>query len=224
MNTSGKILAGLVLLNAAAGAAADAPPQPAYDVTITNISKSSQFTPILAATHRSALHFFTLGEPASEGLALMAEGGDTSVLESEVTATGGVIDTANSADVLGMPPLLFAGDSVTLTLSGRPSQSRFSMAAMILPTNDNFVALDNVALPRFGSRIYYALGYDAGSEMNDELCISIPGPTCGGEGFSEAGGEGFVHVASGIHGIGDLPAETYDWRNPIARVVIRRVR
>lgn len=79
------------------------------------------------------------------------------------------------------------------------------MAAMILPTNDSFVALDSVALPLWGSRTYYAKSYDAGSENNDELCASIPGPQCGGDGeFTAVDGEGFVYISNGMHGIGDL--------------------
>jgi hypothetical protein len=32
-----------------------------------------------------------------------------------------------------------------------------------------------------------------------------------------------VHIHSGIHGIGDLRPEHFDWRNPVARITIRRV-
>ena len=71
--------------------------------------------------------------------------------------------------------------------------------------------------------------YDAGSEPNDELCAKIPGPACGGEGGSpDASGEGYVHIHihihAGIQGIGDLTSADYDWRNPTARIVIKRVK
>lgn len=218
-------LALMMLVVSSVGAHADGRRAPVYEVTITNLTKASQFTPILAATHNNSIAYFELGEPASEGLALMAEDGNVGVLAAELTATGGVIDAANSADVLGSPPLLFAGDSVTLELTGSRRSTVFSLAAMILPTNDSFVALDSVRLPWWGSRTYYALGYDAGSEPNDEWCANIPGPTCGGVGASpDEGGEGFVHVANGIQGIADVSAATYDWRNPVAKVVIKRVR
>lgn len=197
---------------------------PVYEVTITNITKASQFTPILAATHRPSIAYFELGQPSSPGLALLAEGGNPAELANELTGTGKVIDTANSADVLGTPPLLFAGQSVTLKLEGRRNRTRLSFAAMILPTNDSFVALNSVRLPRYGKKTFYALGYDAGSEPNDEWCANIPGPLCGGEGDSpSAGGEGHVHIANGIQGIGDVNSATYDWRNPVAKVVVRRL-
>lgn len=198
---------------------------PVYEVTITNITKSVRFTPILVATHRPSISFFELGAPAGDELALMAEDGATGPLAEALAATGKVIDTANSADVLPAPPLLGAGESVTVTLEGANRRVRLSMAAMLLPTNDSFMALNGVSLPRRGSRVYYALGYDAGSEPNDEFCMDIPGPTCGGVGASpEAGGEGHVHIANGIHGGADLNPSVYDWRNPVARIVVKRVR
>ncbi|UCH79733.1 MAG: hypothetical protein JSW20_08215 [Nitrospiraceae bacterium] len=71
--------------------------------------------------------------------------------------------------------------------------------------------------------MYLSPGYDAGSEVNDELCSSIPGPFCGGAGLGEEDGEGYVHINDGIHGIGDVPEDIFDSRNPVARVVIERV-
>jgi hypothetical protein len=95
---------------------------------------------------------------------------------------------------------------------------------MLVPTNDAFVAVNAVDISG-GSVNVRALAYDAGTEANDELCANIPGPpnVCGGEGFnaSRKNAEGFVHVHRGIHGIGDLNAAVYDWRNPVARVSIR---
>lgn len=102
---------------------------------------------------------------------------------------------------------------------------------MLIPTNDAFVALNGVDLPRnFEPVTFDAIAYDAGTEINDELCASIPGPNfieCGGPGGGgapAAGAEGYVHVHAGIHGVGDLNEARRDWRNPTARVVVRRVR
>jgi hypothetical protein len=48
---------------------------------------------------------------------------------------------------------------------------------------------------------------------------------CGGEGGSPGVGEGYVHIHTGIHGIGDLlTAAMYDWRNPVAEITIRRTK
>jgi hypothetical protein len=36
-------------------------------------------------------------------------------------------------------------------------------------------------------------------------------------------GEGYVSIHAGIHGIGDLMSKDHDWRNPVAKVSIKRV-
>ena len=118
--------------------------------------------------------------------------------------------------------LLGPGHTVTIKVRAHGA-NRVSLAAMLVPTNDAFVALNSVRAPHKGSVTYTAVAYDAGSEPNDEMCVNIPGP-CGGEGLSmDVDGEGFVHVHAGIHGIADLKAADYDWRNPVARVTIKRV-
>ncbi len=38
-----------------------------------------------------------------------------------------------------------------------------------------------------------------------------------------AGGEGYVHINRGIHGIGDLAPDVYDWRNSVAKITVTRV-
>ena len=98
---------------------------------------------------------------------------------------------------------------------------------MLVPTNDGFTGVADVEVPE-GNHVLvlHVPAYDAGTEANDELCAHIPGPptVCTGEGFnpSRAGAESFVHVHRGIHGVGDLNAATFDWRNPVARIVIKR--
>ena len=80
-----------------------------------------------------------------------------------------------------------------------------------------------------GTLTLFSPAYDAGSERNDELCASIPGPffgECGGPGGggSPAGDEeGYVHVHAGMHGIGNFNASKRDWRNPVAKITIRRI-
>ena len=93
------------------------------------------------------------------------------------------------------------------------------------------VSLNAVQLPYPGwpAQRYIAIAYDSGSEVNDELCTSIPGPffaECGGSGGGAKvnGGEGFVHVHRGVHGVGDLKPNARDWRNPVAEVRVRLVR
>jgi hypothetical protein len=109
-------------------------------------------------------------------------------------------------------------------------KSRLSVAAMLIPTNDASFALNDVAGP-LGPRTlsFVSPAYDSGSEVNDELCASIPGPSfaeCGGPGGGAqvvGGEEGYVHIHRGIHGVGDLVESERDWWNPVARIEVRKV-
>lgn len=190
-----------------------------YEVTVTNITRGESFTPILAATHKRSVAFFDLGTPASTQLADLAESGNIAPLNELLESLPNkVADTTSSAG------LLLPGQSVTLTIETDASANRLSLAAMLIPTNDTFTSLNSVKLPKRGSRTYFARAYDAGSEPNDEMCANIPGPACGGEGASpEVDGEGYVHISAGIHGEGELAASVYDWRDAVARVIVKRV-
>ena len=94
----------------------------------------------------------------------------------------------------------------------------------MIPTNDTFIALNGVNVPWGYRRITkYVTAYDAGSELNDELCASLPGPGCGGDpGPDSDNGEGYIYVSNGIRGVGDLDADLRDFNNPVARITIRR--
>ena len=188
-----------------------------YEVTITNITPGQTFTPILAVTHKASIGVFELGKSASPELATLAESGNVVPLSDLLDgAPRQVLDQTTGSGLLG------PGESVTLSIQGNRRYNRLSLAAMLIPTNDTFVALNSVPLPKWRGT-EYALAYDAGSEMNDEDCSNIPGPYCGGAAISDEDGEGFVHVSNGIHGGADLDPTVFDWRSPIAKVSIRRV-
>ena len=46
-----------------------------YEVTITNLTPGQSFTPQMVLTYRGEASIFELGEPASEALEMLAEGG-----------------------------------------------------------------------------------------------------------------------------------------------------
>ncbi len=203
-----------------------------YKVTITNLTNSITFTPILVASHKKGLApLFVLGEPASSDMTEIAEGGAIGSLAATLMANPEVEDVNST----GMPPagLLLPGASVTVTVSAEKGAKHISIASMMLPTNDGFIALNGVKAPKKGSVTYYSPGYDAGTEINDEDCANIPGPTCGGEGLSpDTDGEEYVHIHRGMHGIGNstdasvtfLAEDVYDWRNPVAKITITRMK
>lgn len=230
MNISKTLIAGSILLSAVAYAGDNdngnhngngSPAPHTYAVTITNITSGQVFTPMLVATHTADMSFFELGAAPSSELADLAEGGATGGLQTLLDSLPDrVMDTNTSGTTPNGDPLLDPGESVTIYITGNRDYNRLSLAGMLLPTNDTFVAVDSMPLPR-DHAAGLALAYDAGSEMNDELCINIPGPQCGGTPFSAGLAEGFVHISHGISGEGDLAASEYDWRNPVARVTVR---
>ena len=186
-----------------------------YEVSITNATANHVFTPTLIVTHAGGVSLFKVGEKASDGLAHQAETGDPTMILAETQGRNGVFDTVIGGFVSGG-----ATGSFYITA---PRRAHLSLTAMLATTNDAFVALNNVRLPK-KSVTYYARIYDAGSEANNELCEFIPGPPCdaGNEGAID-GSEGFISISNGIHGIGNLSAEHLDWNNPGAVVTITRM-
>ncbi len=194
-----------------------------YEVTITNLTPGQTFTPQLLVTHPPDIRLFRLGEPASDELEILAEGGDTQPLSEAVAGVATEVKTVDG--------LLGPGESVSMTITGIPGSDLLSVAAMLIPTNDTFVALNGLRLPENGGIGRSLPAFDAGTEVNDQSCQHIPGPRCGGEGFSDETGEGFVHIGNGFHSIGDhdddgfevLGPQEYDWRNFVARITVRLV-
>jgi hypothetical protein len=199
-----------------------------FGVTVTNLTRGQTFTPVLVASHRKGVHLFTLGSAASPELATLAEEGNVGPLTNLLLASPEVFDVTNS----GPPPGGFVppGQSKTVMVRTRGNFDHISVAAMLIPTNDGFFALNGAKGPSgHQSLTLFSPAYDAGSERNDELCASIPGPffaECGGPGGGArvGDGEGYVHIHAGIHGIGNMNEAERDWRNPVAKISIRRVR
>ena len=210
------ILCSSVLL-AGSAYASDDDDMKTYEVTVTNLTRGTNFTPIFAAAHKKHHKLFKLGEAVSAGVADMAEGG----------ATGGLPAELHTNYYTSHDALLGPGESVTLTLTAGEDFKYLSLASMMLPTNDGFLAVNAMKLPKKGKAKYVmSPAYDAGSEANDELCENIPGPTCGGTPFSgfDESDEGYAHIHAGIHGIGDLEASDYDWNNPVAKIMIKAIK
>ena len=194
-----------------------------FEVTVTNLTRGQQFTPILVASHKAGVRLFELGTPASPQLKTLAEEGNVAPMTALLQGNPDVLHVVNSGGLLN------PGQSVTQRVRTRGNFDNASVAAMLIPTNDAFFAVNDAEGPDEDEFItVFSPAYDAGTERNDETCASIPGPNfieCGGPGGGGApsGGEGYVHIHAGIHGVGNLIPALRDWRNPVARITIRRV-
>jgi hypothetical protein len=186
-------------------------------VAITNVTRGQVVSPPLLVTHRPGLSLFEPGAPAGEALAALAEDGSAALLAAVLEGDPAVFDVVTGEAPI--PP----GETLVLEIRYRGRYNRLSAAGMLVSTNDAFFALEAAPIPFGAWGSFPADAYDAGSEANNEDCGFIPGPPCGNPGVRETdGAEGFVHVHGGVHGIGDLPAEDFDWRNPVVEIRILR--
>jgi len=187
------------------------------EVKITNLSAKVVLTPPIVAASRGQITVFQLTRPASAALEMLAEGGSTDDLA--------IMFEDHHASVAQATEPILPGQTLTLYVYGT-RYARISLASMILPTNDGFVALNSKRIRPYGTTTTYLPAYDAGTEMNDEDCGNIPGPlSCGGgEGYNEDPGEGFVYPHPGTHGEGGIFAEVYSWADPVAMVTTRIVK
>ena len=155
----------------------DGPPQ--YTVFIENNS-NQPLGPVVAATHATGVVVWEEGQLASSGMGTLAETGDIAELFSELQAQSKVTDVVSARipmpsqgrvvprfapGTVGGPDLV---DNQRITITAQ-SGDLISLASGLLGTNDGFWGLDAVALPESGSLIYFARGYDAGTEENNEL-------------------------------------------------------
>jgi len=81
-----------------------------FEVTIFNITKSQNFTPLLLATHHGSVSLFTPGRTASLELEILAEGGDTMPLQELLDGNPDVLNTVSTDG------LLLPGQSVTVEI------------------------------------------------------------------------------------------------------------
>jgi hypothetical protein len=207
-----------------------------WTVSITNATNGTYFTPFVVAAHGDHTDVFQVGEPASLDVQRVAECGDI----------GGVVDSLTAAhadlDVNPAGGRLAPGMTTTAVLNPAPWQDRLSVIAMLIPTNDGFVGLDAIRVPKVPGTYTYAVnGYDAGTEANDEVLDTsgcapgmpgIPGdPTglagTGGTGVATADYNTYVHIHPGVvgdldpdGGPSDLDPSVHDWNNPVGYVTV----
>ena len=226
-----KLLATLAVLASASTNAAQ------LDIEITNLTRGSFFTPLLVAAHAPGEQIFAPASPASANLQAMAEGGDISGLVADMTAINATL-VSNPAEGLLVPG---ASTSTSLNTDDAPDNTRLSVVAMLLPSNDGFMGLNAVAIPEApGTYVFNVNAYDAGTEGNDEIIGSgapgeagypAPPPVAATSGTGGTGvnaeAEGFVHIHRGVLGDTDLQAGPSDinslvhrWLNPVVRVVV----
>lgn len=181
-------------------------------ISLTNISSTVFTPPIFALCNKRMTPIATIGKPASDLLEPLAEGGDTSGLAG--------LFADNNCSTASHPAPVLPGETITVEL---PKGKYLHMASMLLPTNDGFIFTSGYKvrkIARWGS--LRLKSYDAGTEINDELCANIPGPQCGGEPFNATRlDNNFVRPHAGIQGFADVSSQTYSWGDPVAIIKVK---
>jgi hypothetical protein len=185
-------------------------------VKITNLTKGVLLTPPIIAITKKMDKLVKPGMQASLEIEKIAEGGDTSDLALRLISEGEFVIEHDAP----IPP----GEMVEIELGGVRS-GYLSIVSMLLPTNDGFVILNSMKIADlFKKKVVYLHAYDSGTEENDEICDNIPGPQCGGNGYVEGGGEGYVYPHPAIHGEADLSVKLYNWSDPVAMVSVEGIK
>ena len=239
MSEKAKLLAAVALLGALA-VPASVPASPAtstYRVTISNLTDSQPFSPPVAATHQKAIRMFQVGKLSSDELERIAEDGDEVPMFARFSASDKVTQAVDVGQPITRMGTSFGGftDSATFEINAAPGD-KFSIATMLICTNDGFLGLDAVKLPREGSLTYLLSSYDAGTEQNTEQSVDLVDP-CSALGPTPLPGDpdgnrdaevdtvppDVIAHHPGIAGVGELSPEAHGWSDPVAQVVVERI-
>ncbi len=220
-----------------------------YEVSITNLTNAAFLSEPVVAIHKHGFKLFELGQVNnSPGLEVVAETGSPGVLVDELSVNA---DVSTVRYMMGTAPNggLIPGETVTETFEASKGFSHVSVYAMIAPSNDAFVSANAIHGPRKGKSVtIFSPAYDAGTEANNERCDTTPGGVTPGDPDSipvpppmrpvicvfnptipfpaglqnQVGGP--VLISRGFQGVGDLNPAMFDWRNPTAKIVIKRIK
>ncbi len=201
-----------------------------FEVNVVNLTAGQPFSPLALVAHEAGYTAFVVGEPASSGLELLAEGGDNAEFLTEAADQDAVLMTASAGGPL--PP--GATETMMMVLAEDEAEMAYVSAfTMLVNSNDAITAARGIALGAMevgDAMSVTTIGYDAGTEANSELAGTIPGPADGGEGLNTArddtedavrGHPGVLTIDDGL--TSSVLAEIHRWDNPVARVTVSRI-
>jgi hypothetical protein len=160
-----------------------------FEITVRNTSSGAFqgfLTPVAWAVHDFVTRQHEVGMPASPALEALAEDGDASGFAAAMAALPGTRAAGVQALAVGAsaPGPIGPGESYQFTVEATTNMHHLSLATMVVPSNDTYLALDRVPLldgagqPRLPAAINGDLArvlgaFDAGTEANQ---IGAAGP------------------------------------------------
>ena len=185
-----------------------------YRVTLQNVTAANGISPFLVAVLKPTASLFTVGQPASAGIAAVAETGNTGPLESELAANDSVVAVAKAP---GGP--IPAGQTRVLEFTVSEKEINhgaiLNLVGMIGRSNDSFVSLRGLHLSVLQNAQPIKVtttNYDAGSEENTGNVEDF-----GAGGHPTSAAEGHMSADRGLNSRGNAP-EILGW-GPVAAVV-----
>ncbi|WP_322804360.1 spondin domain-containing protein [Vibrio alfacsensis] len=199
-----------------------------YTVNVANLTANQPLSPLAVLTHNEDYNLFRVGQAASVELEHLAEGGSNTELLALMDSNDSVYQGVSGNG------LVLPGESDQVTITVDPSHYGYlSVASMFVNTNDAFVGETGLSLKSLAVGESYEMNmnvWDSGTERNDEMASTIPGPAGGGEGFNATRDDGSNRVAfhAGVISQDDGLANSalsanHRFLNPGAKVVITRV-
>lgn len=177
-----------------------------YTVSVENLTANQPMSPLAVLTHNSNFQLFEIGQSVSVELEHLAEGGSNAELIALMNSDDNVYQGVSGNG------LLLPGSSDEVTITVNPHRYGYlSLASMLVNTNDAFVGETGLSLKSLAVGESYEMDmnvWDSGTELNDELAATIPGPAGGGEGFNSTRND--MNDAVAFHAASS--AMMMDWR------------
>ena len=217
--------------------AVEMPKSQMFEITLTNLTEGvhgesgQTLSPAIFAAHRGGVKLFEVGQPASQAIVALAEGGSTAGLEALAAGAGADVAIAMNADMTRRYTM--PGQSSTVTITADMVNSSLSVGSMLVSTNDAFIGVTDLPLfDEAGMPISTTINlnaYDAGSEDNTEMASDIPGPLGLDAEVDPPGSNarvptegGVIAAHPGIQGGADV-SEAFAWTEPTATLMITPV-
>ena len=194
-----------------------------YDVEILNLTHNQPFSPLALQAHGANFKAWRIGEPASLGIEYIAESGDNTEFLGRVSSK----KSASGTGIIG------PGETAFIDLGSKATDQYLTAVTMLVNTNDAFAGVTGFDLSDLAvgdkTEVYLPI-YDSGTEANDELAGTIPGPADGGTGFNtERNDVDYVARHPGIVGMDDgytdsVLDSSHKFDGPAAKLMITRTK
>lgn len=194
-----------------------------YEVEIVNLTHNQPFSPLALRAHGANFKAWRIGEPASLGIEYIAEAGDN----TEFLGRASSKKSATGTGIIG------PGETALIDLGSKETDQYLTAVTMLVNTNDAFAGVTGFDLSDLAvgdkTEVYLPI-YDSGTEANDELAGTIPGPADSGAGFNaERNDVDYVAMHPGVVGLDDGYSDSvlnssHKFDGPAAKLMVTRIK